>query len=145
GGALLQPERSPRVASCVDRRFFRLDRADHALTRQRGAIARDRHPWHRTLLGEVERPAAEVFAAPMAEEDQTVSLAQGRWVVGELERADGPRLDPRASKDELPRQRAVVARPGADDKDARATAKTLRSHRRRIVRQEPAQFAWLAC
>jgi hypothetical protein len=65
-----------------------------------------------------ERRLAEAFGAPMGQEQEPVVALEARWVVNELEGPDRPRLDARALQQILTNQRAVVAGPGADEKDA---------------------------
>jgi hypothetical protein len=71
-----------------------------------------------------ERGLAEALRAAMAQQHKAIAGPEGRRIVGELERPDRPRLDAGAAQQILADQRAVVARAGSDQKDARASGES---------------------
>jgi hypothetical protein len=66
----------------------------------------------------LERSLAVALATSMAEQHQAIVISQSRWIVRELERPDSPGVNPGAPQQVLTDERAVVTRPGADQKDA---------------------------
>jgi hypothetical protein len=72
----------------------------------------------------------------MTQEQQAVVALDARWIVDELEGRDRPGLDARASQQILTNQRSVVARPCADQKDARAAGEARYCRRRWRIPQK---------
>ena len=72
----------------------------------------------------------------MAQQDEAVVAFEAWWIVGKLEGPDRPGVDACASQQILTDQRAVMAGPGADQKDARAPGQSRDDGRRRRVPQE---------
>jgi hypothetical protein len=68
----------------------------------------------------LQRSLAVALATSMAQQHQAVVISQSRWIVGELERPDSPGVDAGAPQQVLTDERSVIARPCADQKDARA-------------------------
>jgi hypothetical protein len=87
----------------------------------------------------LERSLTVALATSMADEHQAVVISQSRWIVGELERPDSPGVDAGAPQQVLTDERSVIARPGADQKDARAPGQSRDCRRRRRLPQEPLQ------
>lgn len=59
----------------------------------------------------------EALAASMAEQDEAIIGLEARWVVREFKRRNRPCVYARASQQVLTDERAVVAGPGADEKN----------------------------
>jgi hypothetical protein len=72
----------------------------------------------------VQRGLAIALAPAMAEQHQAVVISQGRWIVGELERPDSPGVNAGAPQQVLTDERSVIARPCANQKDARAAGES---------------------
>jgi hypothetical protein len=71
-----------------------------------------------------ERRLAEALGSSMAQQHQAVVALDTRRIVCELESRNRPRVDASASQQILTDKRPVVARPGADQKDARASGQS---------------------
>jgi hypothetical protein len=87
----------------------------------------------------LQRSLTVALATSMAEQYQAVVISQSRWIVGELERPDSPGLDAGAPQQVLTDQRAVIARPCADQKDPRAAGEPGYGRWRRRLPQESLQ------
>jgi hypothetical protein len=105
------------VARGVDGRALLRNRLEHARALQRRAFAGDGQPVV-LIVEALERGLAEALCASMAQEHEAVLGFEGRWIVGELEGLDGPRLDACTPQQILADERAVVAGAGPDQKDA---------------------------
>ena len=71
-----------------------------------------------------ERGLAKALATSMAEQHQAVVISQSRWIVGKLKRPDSPGINAGAPQQVLTDERSVIARPCADQKDARAAGES---------------------
>ena len=126
------------MARGVHRRAFLRDGVEDTRAAQRRAFASDGDPMV-LAVEPFERRLAEALASSMAQQHQAVVISQIGWIVGEFESPDSPGLDTGASEQILTDQRAVVAGPGADKKDSRASGQSRDGRRRWRLPQESLQ------